>query len=388
MKKQPMIVQIDGTNKKNKGAELMFYAIIQELEKKCPSATIRYVGDPVPSGYFHTEQKILIPWQRTRLVESLHMRRILSELHKICSRFNYYIIKKNTKILFDASGFAFSDKWNWSNERNEMFTDYLRRHHDNGTKIVFLPQALGPFEKNNSKRRLEAINRYADLLIAREEVSYDYALKAGFNKEKLLLYPDFTVSVQGIVPDRYKDQYDYLTIIPNCQMIRRGGESAEGYQRFLVSAIHEGKQNGRKVFLLNHEGPEDLALCRRIGQEQDVEVVSDLNALETKGFISRSYLVISSRFHGVASALDTAVPCLATSWSHKYEMLFKDYEQQNCVLDTSDNDSLCQRIREMLSPENNRDIRTKLKERIAVNNSKTEEMWQTIWNTIGLPSEH
>jgi colanic acid/amylovoran biosynthesis protein len=171
-------------------------------------------------------------------------------------------------------------------------------------------------------------------------------------------------------------------------MIRRGGESAEGYQRFLVSAIHEGKQNGRKVFLLNHEGPEDLALCRRIGQEQDVEVVSDLNALETKGFISRSYLVISSRFHGVASALDTAVPCLATSWSHKYEMLFKAYEQQNCVLDTSDNDSLCQRIREMLSPENNRDIRTKLNERIAVNNSKTEEMWQTIWNTIGLPSEH
>ena len=70
-----------------------------------------------------------------------------------------------------------------------------------------------------------------------------------------------------------------------------------------------------------------------------------------KALISTAYLCVTSRFHGVASALNSCVPCLATSWSHKYEELFRDYGMTDCVLDLNDMDAITQRISAFLSAE-------------------------------------
>ncbi len=45
--------------------------------------------------------------------------------------------------------------------------------------------------------------------------------------------------------------------------------------------------------------------------------------------------------------------CLAfaTSWSHKYEELFRDYGMTDCVLDLNDMDAITQRISAFLSAE-------------------------------------
>lgn len=382
-----MIVQIDGTNKRNKGAELMFYAIAQELEHRLPQATIRYVGDSIPKNYFKIKQPVLIPWQRTQWGEKLHIRGLSNRLHSLFSFFNFYIVKRNTRVLFDASGYAFGDKWQWSEDRLEMFTDYLRRHHENGTKIVFLPQALGPFKNEGSKKMLSAINQYADLLIARETISYEYALNAGFNPKKLLLYPDFTITVEGNQPQKYKGESGYITIIPNNMMMVKGVVTLDGYLQFLRAVIKKAGESGRKIFLLNHEGKKDQKLCYQLGKELGVEVVDGLNALETKGFISHSHLVISSRFHGVASALDTAVPCLATSWSHKYEMLFNDYQQVGCVLDVHDTEGSMKKVEYMLDATYHSEVKMVLNKCIDINHKKTEEMWDIIWKTISIPLE-
>lgn len=107
-----------------------------------------------------------------------------------------------------------------------------------------------------------------------------------------------------------------------------------------------------------------------------------MNALEVKGLIANSYMVISSRFHGVASALNSAVPCLATSWSHKYEMRFKDFGQENCVLDLQNFPLTLGQIRPFLDSETNHQIREQLigaKRKITL---ETNAMWETIWNQI------
>jgi len=107
-----------------------------------------------------------------------------------------------------------------------------------------------------------------------------------------------------------------------------------------------------------------------------------LNALEVKGLIANSYMVISSRFHGVASALNSVLPCLATSWSHKYEMRFKDFGQENCVLDLQNFPLTLGQIRPFLDSETNHQIREQLigaKRKITL---ETNAMWETIWNQI------
>ena len=40
---------------------------------------------------------------------------------------------------------------------------------------------------------------------------------------------------------------------------------------------------------------------------------------------------------GVASALSQGVPCVSTSWNHKYEMLFQEFNQEKCVVNSDDN---------------------------------------------------
>ena len=116
------------------------------------------------------------------------------------------------------------------------------------------------------------------------------------------------------------------------------------------------------------------------GLSESVEVVSRINALEVKGLISTSYLVISSRFHGVASSLNSGVPCLSTSWSHKYEELYKDYELENSVLDLKNMNSVIDSLNYHLDDNNNRQIRKHLFSKISHINEMSRRMWNKIWN--------
>lgn len=184
------------------------------------------------------------------------------------------------------------------------------------------------------------------------------------------------------MPEKYANLKGGICIIPNKQMVRMGVLSEDDYISFLVRVIDEAKKTERKVYLLNHEGIEDEQLAiscqKKIGF--NIEVVSGINALETKGIISTAYLVITSRFHGVASALNSCVPCLATSWSHKYACLFADYGQNDCVLSLKDNEKDLAKIKQFLSPEENRRIREKLATHLPKIQESAKTMWSEIWN--------
>lgn len=138
---------------------------------------------------------------------------------------------------------------------------------------------------------------------------------------------------------------------------------------------------GKKAYLLNHEGIGDELIAKRISNAlpYPVEVVTGLNALDTKGVISVSYAVISSRFHGVASALNTCVPCLATSWNHKYVALFKDYGLDDCVLPITNEETCLSMIKTILEPKENARIRKSLLAIQPEIQQQTREMWKIVW---------
>ncbi len=377
-----MRIVLNGVETNNKGAELMLYAILQEIERRFPDAEVFMPYLALRQGLDYVKTGLKFRYKPSSWLIKYKVQGVLRRLRlaqKYYDTDTYPI--KDVDYFIDASGFAISDQWHLSPVNVEHWRLLLSGMKKSGAKIVFLPQAFGPIGNETTKQALGIINQYADLIMPREKVSLKYLLKAGTASEKIKCYTDFTSLVNGIVPVQYKHLTDAVCIIPNIRMIDKGTIKLDDYIAIIERIADLCIASGHKVYMLNHEGPEDEELGRicveRIGK--GIELVSGLNALEVKGLISTAYLCVTSRFHGVASALNSCVPCLATSWSHKYEELFRDYGMTDCVLDLNDMDAITQRISAFLSAEENTAIRKLLAERLPSIKQETCAMWKMVW---------
>jgi len=335
-----MKIVLNGVETNNKGAELMFYAILQEIERRYPKATCFVEKGSVHQGLSYLRTSLLIKEKPVAVFEQLckrlHLRRVMKVIfgRGVFDDIHYI---SGAKYFLDASGFFYSDKWNKPSEIFGQRKKLLRSHKRSrgGGKVVFLPQAFGPLSCENVKQGIIDLNKYADIVMPREKTSYDYLIDSELiDKAKLKLFPDFTCLVKGVIPNGYDHLHHGVCIIPNIRMLDKTELSFSMYNEFVQTIINTSLKNGFVPYLLNHDGPADGELAREFQSMSTypIEVVDNLNALEVKGLISTARLVVTSRFHGAASSLNSCVPCLATSWSHKYEELFHDYKQDNCVL--------------------------------------------------------
>mgnify|MGYP003294079272 CR=1 FL=1 len=381
-----MKIVLSGVETINKGAELMLYAILQEIERKHPDAIVYLPCLAAKQGldYFHTSLKLRAkPYTNIinffnnyyimRVIQKLRLPRLfLTDSHVI----------PNVDYFIDASGFHFSDQFNYDHFQVAYWERILTGYYKQGTKIIFLPQAFGPIQLESTRSLIQLLNKYSSIIMPREQVSYNHLLNSGVNMSKVHLFPDFTSLVKGNIRKEYSHLVGAVCIIPNMRMIDKGVVNKSDYIEYIHTIISTVKSLGYTPYILNHEGNGDKKLSYECvnGFSEDVEVVTNLNALDVKGLISSSYLVISSRFHGVASSLNSAVPCLSTSWSHKYEELYKDYELDSCVLDLKNMDILHNTLNYYLDKSINHRTRKHLISRISQLKNKTKEMWEIIWN--------
>ena len=381
-----MRIVLSGIETNNKGAELMLYAILQEIECKFPDAEVYVPIFAVNQGLNYIKTVLILkdkPWaEYARIGNKFHIGGILRRFGLPYSIFDDTRIVDGVDYFIDASGFAFSDQWNPTEKSIEHWKKILKGYHEQGTKIVFLPQAFGPVEKPNTKRLIALLNQYADIIMPREKISLEYLRQCAVVESKVHLFTDFTSSVEGVFPIQYEHLRNAVCIIPNMRMIDKGIISLDNYLKILKSVIDISLSKGYKVYLLNHEGIGDERLAYMCNKRltYNIEVVSGLNGLEVKGLIASSYLCISSRFHGVASALNSCVPCLATSWSHKYAELFKDYGLNNCILDLNDIDAVISKVTIYLEKEMNGKLRNALVSVLPKIQKETKEMWNLIWS--------
>lgn len=379
-----MKIVLSGVETNNKGAELMFYAILQEIERKYPDAIvyIPYLNIKQGFGYISTSLHLqFTPF--SRLVYKTHLTAVFRQLHLPLRWLYRANVVKHADFFMDASGFHFSDqKKNFTPAKVERWKVILKKYSKQGTRIVFLPQAFGPAVKKNTLNGLKCISKYADLIMPREQVSYSYLEQSGvMDMSKVRLQTDFTSLVEGRFPAKYSHLRDGVCIIPNMRMIDTGVCSKEQYVSLVSRIIEVASESGHPVYLLNHEGKEDKQLAYECikGIRNPIEVVSGLNALEVKGLIASAYLVLSSRFHGVASSLNSCVPCLATSWSHKYQELFRDYGLEGTVLPLDDISQAVEKMNEYLDEANNDKIRQHLSQRLSFIKDRTTQMWDLVW---------
>ncbi|MBP5724433.1 MAG: polysaccharide pyruvyl transferase family protein [Bacteroidales bacterium] len=380
-----MKILLSGVETNNKGAELMLYAILQEIERKYSDAEVFIPAENIRQGvdYVKTSLKLRICQQRfvDRIIRKLHINGILRRLH-LPQITPQLIIPDDIDYFLDGSGFAFSDQWKLSDWKVQYWKYLLNKIDIDGCKIVFLPQAFGPAELPNTKKVLGVLSKFADVIMPREKVSFDYIEKSSVvDMKKVKMFTDFTSLVEGVFPEKLAHLKNGIAIIPNLRMIDKGAISKNDYKKLLSSIVDLGKATGHIVYLLNHEGKGDEQLAYELQKDiGSIDVVTDLNALEVKGLISSAYLLITSRFHGVASALNSCVPCLATSWSHKYKELFADYCLDNCILPLGDLDKALEMVKECLCDEKNKKIRENLSLKVPEIKKQTRDMWECVWD--------
>ena len=375
-----MKIILSGVETKNKGAELMLYAILQEIERKFPEADVYISATRVRQGldYIKTSLNFHFPPYAT-LIKKSHVNAILRRLVRRQIDGTEFI---KADYFLDGSGFLFSDQTKLWGYLPEYWEHHLGRMYKDGTKIIFLPQAFGPIKENVTQKAIKVLNKYATVIMPREQVSYNYLKDSGLvDMSKVKLFTDFTSLVEGEFPRTYEHLKNGICIIPNVRMLDKGGGSFEGYKNLLSSISIKCKETGHFVYLLNHEGKEDEQLAQRLKSEmsEDIEVVTGLNALEVKGLIASAYALISSRFHGVASALNSCIPCLATSWSHKYQELFNDYGLSDCLLPLDNIDLAIEKVGVFLSEQKNAELRELLNKNVPKIKEETKQMLKLVW---------
>lgn len=377
-----MKIVLSGVETNNKGAELMLYAILQEVERKWPEAEVYVEPYAIPEGLDYIKTKVKLRyWPYAKFIDGLRLKGVFNRLHLPRVILDTCLTKAD--YLLDGSGFCFSDQCKMWGRKADWWEGLMKRQYKHGAKIVFLPQAFGPLEEEDTKDAIRVLNKYSSLIMPREKVSFNYLNDSGLvDMKKVKTFTDFTSLVEGKFPEKYNHLRNGICIIPNMKMIQQKKITLDDYISLLAEIATMGTKSSRPVYILNHEGERDKKLaymCKeRIGS--GIEVVTDLNALQVKGLISSAYIVVTSRFHGLASSLNGCVPSLATSWSHKYKELFRDYGMDDSyVLPLSDNADAVRRVAELMEGSKNAEVRKALEEKKKDIQAQTRKMWECVW---------
>lgn len=334
-------IEIRNVQFTNKGAELMLWAIRQHLERY--GHDVELCLQPDKNSQFLQRAKFGA-YQRVNLKKNrLDFNWITyfippSIRQKMKDKWGM-VFEADVDVIMDASGFAYGAQWSeviLHQLRNEV-VNFKRRN----KTYIFMPQSFGPFVSKKSRKLMAEIIEHCSLIFARDEQSYSALSElSAEQRAKLHLVPDFTCDVEYTA---ITSETPYFLLIPNSKM-QSGKNKDSRWREHYVAIIAELGNiligQGHRVKILNHSGYEDDAICEKLLQQltTDVDIILPSNALETKAIISAAQGVVSSRYHGCVSALSAGVPCLATSWSHKYSELYKEYGDEHFILRPFDDD--------------------------------------------------
>lgn len=379
------LIQIDGGGFANKGSELMLLSVLDKVK----------TFDRPYGLIFHSRHEDDGPKAaQLGMYQLLTYRRFRIPFYKLIPKqvLEPYGIKKYDQAdhVLDIGGYQIGDHWSKRQYYIDRVCSVYNSVHKKGGKVIFLPQAFGPFEKPESKSHLLAIYPYVDKVYARDKYSYSHLKNVvGGNDEKIEIMPDFTPLIQTKpLAGEHTDstQEETVGIVPNFKMIQsKTFEEERAYIEYL-SQITEGIIGlGLSVALINHEGYRDRDLIDKVRKrvKGHVKVVDGLNAQELKQVISRLKFLYSDRYHAAVSGLSSCVPTITTGWSHKYKALYEDFDFQEGMKETKPDD-----ITQTLDTWRNRNtyenILSKLEKATARIQEKNEKMWVDIRQMLNM----
>ncbi|WP_169930378.1 polysaccharide pyruvyl transferase family protein [Pseudidiomarina aestuarii] len=328
-----LTVEVKGISFANKGAELMLFAIIDQFRQRGVDA--RFVVEP--NGPYQRRADFGL-WQKTRYIrKQLNLVAPMSWLPSRIRTMFGLINESEIDLVLDASGFSYGDQWNPAVARDRISSTVVAFNKRN-VPVVLLPQALGPFTKPKTRKTFAHIAKHADLVFPRDDHSFQFtqALLTHTEQKHIKRCPDFTNLIKGMPAEAFDAEQHQICFIPNSKMVEKR-DDGDNYITFMVKAIEAALQQNAKPFILIHEADADRKLTAQIQAQlsQQIPVLDPQHALKIKWIIGQSKVVVSSRYHGLVSALSQGVPVIATGWSHKYQELLSDYNCQNQLFDVT-----------------------------------------------------
>ncbi len=307
----------------------MLLAIIEHFNKRYPDNSIKFTLPP--DNYYLTRAKYGTFQKADLRVKGINISFPFTLIpEKLRIKFGI-ILNKEIDVVIDASGFAYGDQWGEIKFRRRVFNNIAEWR--TNKKIVFLPQAFGPFTGISFQNIVKEFLSSGFLVYAREETSFKTL--NDINPGQAKLAPDFTCLLEAPIFSAHQNKKYGICFIPNHKMLvmRKDGND---YLEEMTQAIKMASQDGQKISFLLHEGIKDLELCNLLikkAQLKDITILVSDDPLEIKYIISKCKSVVSSRFHGLVSALSQGIPAVATGWSHKYKHLMADYKSSHLMVE-------------------------------------------------------
>ena len=377
-----MFIEIRKAGFINKGAELMLHAALQKLKARYPDAT--FVMAPtskrLDQPFHHLVQLGFYPkaslWRHGIQWGNLAnlAPRQLREMYGV-------VLDREVDVVIDAAGFAYSDQWGDA-PTNEL-AQSAKRWRKNGTCVILLPQALGPYASERNRKAMKTVVENVDLIFPRERVSYEHLTGLVGEQPKIRQSPDFTNLITGVLPNNFDTEQNRFCIVPNCRMLDKTDQATrDAYLPFLIKCTEHLLRKNARPFVLVHEGKDDRALADKLSAAVGgLPVIQEKGALQIKGILGACSGTLGSRFHGLVSALSQGVPALATGWSHKYQMLFEDYGIPEGMLKVGASDAEIERKVAWITDDREQ-IQAQLKERAEHLKAQSEQMWQQVFAVI------
>lgn len=398
-----MFIEIHGAGFKNKGAELMLRTTVSELRSRIPNYSLAI--DPTYGAYelrcdlalgqmfpprSHVGTKgFRENFFKQKLFTQVKAKKLLEYLWKVYLNMYGCVTLADTQGLVDISGFAFSDQW--GSQPIKDFAQLARYYHLHNRPVVLLPQAFGPFKKEETRSSFRTILKSADLVFARDRVSYQYAKENSPNPERILQAPDITLFYPKVLLSSVDKPSEYVCLVPNSRMLDQGKKLwGEKYELCLAAISQEVIRRGYEVFIIIHDssGP-DLKIAKNLLTQIDsphISILSEQSPVLIKEFIGNGTLTIGSRYHSLVSSFSKCVPAIALGWSHKYEMLFKDFNCQQFLIShkLSIEDTL-KLVDKLIDLDINFLLRKQISERLNVMYEDNCKMWDQVINLFNSP---
>jgi colanic acid/amylovoran biosynthesis protein len=377
-----MFIELRGVEFVNKGAELMLHAIIQHLENN-----IDHVQFVMETSHRSPKEKLaeLGVWQKAKFQKKgLKLTPLLSLVPKRALRNRNMVLDSEVHAVLDASGFAYGDKWG-AKKAAQRSGDFINTWKRQGKKVIFLPQAFGPFTSSDIQSQMRTIIQNSDLIFARDKQSLAYLNTLNQSANNIKLAPDFTNLISVDTESLIEEFGQKTVIIPNQKMLEtEDNEINDNYLSFLSESVKQLQEKDELPVFLIHESKKDGALAEQINAtlKVSIPIIREENPLQVKGIIGASKSVITSRFHGLVSALSQAKPCLSTGWSHKYVELMKDYDyEEGMCMVSLDSGYIHEKLNLILDPQKRSITEKNLQLNSQIQKERSKEMWSQV---IGL----
>ena len=378
-------IEIRGTDFINKGAELMLIAALDRIRQQLTDAKLVMA----PSQMSPYERRIdLMLYQKIQF--KILGYQIAKYGHLIPEKFqNYYglVPQSKLKYVFDASGFSYSDQWG-NNSIDDLY-DILPSLKRNRTKLIFLPQAFGPFKRSESREKMKEILHYSSLICARDRISHEFISEICEDESKLLLSPDFT-SVAFTKDIKADGDCGYETdaiLVPNQRLIDKlPHDVAKQYFENMCSTVeYLQSEFNANVAILSFEN-NDLKICDQIydAVNSSVEVIRSNNVKFLKSRINGAKLVIGSRYHALISSFSLGIPTIGIGWSHKYEELFSEYQLgELCLSPQKEFSAISDIINKILKDISfEKDVINRILKYNEEKELKIDKMWQRVFDDV------